>query len=93
MLQVTNHAKELIEKHANEYLDSEEAAQKRDKEGLKSALDKHEALKEKAGKKKNNDGKPAAAESDFDSPASYDDTAEDDSDNPLAENTETTEET
>lgn len=92
MLQVTNHAKELIDKHANEYLDSEEAAHKRDKEGLKSALDKHEALKEKAVKKKNKPGQAPASESDFDSPASYGDTAEDDSDNPLAE-TEKTEET
>ena len=32
--EVVDHAQELIEKHQNEYLDSEEAADKRNKEGM-----------------------------------------------------------
>jgi hypothetical protein len=74
---VTDHAKELIEKHANEYLDAEEAAQKRDKEGLKSALDKHEELKQKAEQTKTGP-KATASESDFDS-------TDNETENPVAE--------
>ncbi len=74
---MTDHAKELIEKHANEYLDAEEAAQKRDKEGLKSALDKHEELKQKAEQTKTSP-KATASESEFDS-------ADNETENPVAE--------
>jgi len=63
---VVDHAQELIDKHANEYLDSEEAAQKREKEGLNSALDKHRELEEKAAKSKEKKGKKERIESDFD---------------------------
>ena len=90
---MTDHAKELIEKHANEYLDAEEAAHKREKEGLKSALDKHEELKQKAEQSKSkesksNESKATASETEFDSVESADNEME----NPVAE-TATTEET
>ena len=84
---MTSQAKKLIEKHANQYLDAEEAAHKRDREGLKSALDKHEELKQKAEKRKEGKDSPKAVpESEFDDVSKYgDDDKTDEEDNPVAE--------
>ena len=70
----------MIEKHANEYLDADEAAHKRDKEGLKSALDKHEELKKKAIQAKTKEPKSPKSkeEAEFDS-------TDKEMDNPVAE--------
>ena len=90
---MTDHAKELIEKHANEYLDAEEAARKREKEGLESAVDKHTELKRKVQERKKS---PRKTDSEFDSVDTYKETpiegdevvvveGEDEVNNPVAE--------
>lgn len=68
---MTDHAKELIEKHANEYLDAEEAARKREKEGLESAVDKHTELQRKVQERKKS---PRKTDSEFDSVDTYTET-------------------